>query len=186
MIKLTKMNKMGERGPGIRGSKFLPVGILAGPLAGIATSLLSNWKLAIFGLLIAVIGYQNFVSFEILKPVGLRTVPGVLQDLEKETERANAQIRIMAEQLTECDLSRERLKDKIAERNAEIDKWVAISTDLQENQTELSTALIELKKKSTTAVEIILEGPIPQTCEGAIKFLRDAVTNGELQWKPSG
>ena len=187
MIKLNKMSKMGERGPGSKSrSRFLPIGMIAGPAGSIVTALLSNWKLAIFGLLIAVIGYQNFMSFELLRPVGLRTVPGVIQDMEEAVEDAQNQVRIMAEQLAECEISRETLKDEIEDTNAEIQKWVDISNELQQSQSELSTALIELQRKSTAEVEIIVQGPIPQTCKGAIKFLRDAVTRGELKWNPSG
>ena len=186
MVKLRKKANMGERGPRSRGTRFLPVAALAGPASGLVSMLLSNWKLAIFGIFIAVISYQNLMAFEILRPFGLRTVPGVLQEVEEVQEKADNQIRIMAEQLTECELSRERLKDDIAERNEEIQQWVDLSTQLQANQTQLSAALIELQKKSQQDVEIIIQGPIPQTCDGAIKFLKDAVTRGELKWNTSG
>lgn len=187
MIKLRRMNNMGERGPGVKPrSRFLPIGMIAGPVGGIVTALLSNWKLSIFGILLAIIGYQNFVSFEILRPFGVRTIPGIIQQLDEEKEIADRQVRIISEQLVECEMSRERLKDNIAQTNLEIQKWVTVSNDLQKNQSELSTVLTELKNKSNTTVDIIIQGPIPQTCDGAIKYLKDAVTKGELKWKLNG
>ena len=182
MIRLTKMSKMGERGPGVKSSRFLPIGLIAGPAGGLVTALLKNWKMAIFGILIAVIAYQNTVSFEFLRIVGLRTVPGVLQDVEK----AERQVSILAEQLAECELGRETLKDEIAETNLQIDKWIELSQGLQQNQSTLSQALIDLKTKSTAELEIILSGPIPETCEGAVDLLREAVTKGDLVWKSGG
>ena len=183
MIKLTRMSKMGERGPGIKPrSRFLPLGMIAGPAGGLVTALLSNWKMAIFGVLIAIIAYQNFMSFEILRPFGIRTVAGVLQDLEATEKKAERQISVMAEQLAECEISREGLKDQIEQTNAQINQWVAVSQQLQEEQTRLTQALVDLRRKSTAELEIILQGPIPQTCEGAVKLLREAVTKGDLSW----
>ena len=182
MIKMSKMSNMGERGPGIRGSRFLPIGLIAGPAGGIVTALLKNWKLGIFGILLAILGYQNFISFEFLRPFGLRTVPGVIQDVEKAEQKAE----VLTEQLAECELGRDKLKDEILATNEQVQKWVDISTKLQNNQTTLSQALIDLKRKSTAELEIILQGPIPQTCKGAVDLLREAVTKGEIVWKTGG
>lgn len=179
MVKLRPMKKS-ERGPGVKaGSRFLPLGLIAGPAGGLVSALLKNWKLAIFAILVGFIFYQNYVSFELLKPFGFRTIPGVLQDSED-------QIRVLTAQLAECESSRENLKGAIQATNDQIQKWVDLSSKLQANQTQLSTALVDLKKKSTAELEIILQGPIPQTCEGAVKLLREAVTKGELSWKPGG
>ena len=180
MVKLERMPK-GSRGP-TTATRFLPLGLLAGPAGGIVTGLLSHWKLAIFALLIAFIGYQNYVSFEFLKPIGFRTIPGMQQDVDE----AEYQVSVIKEQLASCEMGREKLKVAIATTNAQIDKWVSLTQKLQAEQTHLSTALIDLKKKSTAELEIILQGPVPQTCEGAVKLLRDAITNGDLVWKSSG
>jgi len=182
MIKLHKTKRMGERGPGKR-ARFLPIGMIAGPASGFITMFLKNWKIGLFAILIAIIVYQNTVSFEFLKPVGLRTIPGMEQDIVKIQEQADRQVRIMAEQLAECEISRETLKDEIAASNAEVEKWVALSQSLQQSQNDLTQTLIDLKKTSTAELEIILQGPIPQTCKGAIKLLREAVTSGDLKWK---
>ena len=182
MVKLTP-KKRSERGSGApAGSRFLPLGLIAGPVGGGVSFLLSNWKVAIFLILLAIIGYQNYVSFELLKPFGLRTIPGVLQDAEK----AQALLDARDQQLAACEAGRETLKTEIAVTNAQIDKWVSLSQKLQADQATLSTALIDLQKKSTAELEIILSGPIPQTCEGAVKLLREAVTKGELSWKSGG
>lgn len=175
MISLRKIPKA-KLGPGSKaGSRFIPLGLVAGPVGGILSALLSNWKLAIFVLLGAFIFYQNYVSFELLKPFGWRTLPGIEQELA-----------VVKEQIQACEEGRTLLKQEIEVTNQQIEKWVALSEKLQDNQAQLSTALVDLKKKSTTELEIILQGPIPQTCEGAVKLLRDAVTNGELIWKTDG
>lgn len=166
--------------PGTKaGSRFIPLGLLAGPVGTVVSGLFSNWKLAVFALLAGFIFYQNFVSFEILKPFGFRTIPGILQDNED-------QIHVLSEQLAECEGSRERLKDAVESTNEQIQKWVDLSQKLQADQTRLSSALVDLKTKSTSELEIILQGPIPQTCEGAVKLLKEAVIKGELVWKSGG
>ncbi len=180
MIKLSRIPK-NKREPGVKaaGSRFLPLGMIAGPAGGVVSALLKNWKLAIFGLLIGFIFYQNYISFEVLKPFGFRTIPGVVQDYQD-------QVRVLTEQLEACESSRESLKVAIETRNEEIERWVNVTKDLQANQAQLSSALVDLKRKSTAELEIILQGPVPQTCEGAVKLLRDAVTKGELSWDSGG
>ncbi len=175
MIKLRTIPKA-KRGPETKaGSRFIPLAMVAGPAGGIVSALLKNWKLAIFAILVAAIFYQNYVSFELLKPFGVRTIPGIQQELT-----------IVQEQLAACEDGRALLKQEIETTNAQIEKWVTLSEKLQANQAKLTTTLVDLKKKSTAELEIILQGPIPQTCEGAVKLLRDAVTNGELSWKTGG
>lgn len=168
------------RGLGVKaGSRFLPLGLIAGPAGGIVTALLKNWKLAIFGLLLAFIFYQNYVSFELLKPFGFRTIPGMQQDLE-EAERI---VLVRDQQLEACEEGRTVLKAEIETTNAQIDKWAALTAKLQGEQSQLTTTLANLQEKSKAELEIILSGPIPQTCEGAVKLLREAVTSGELKWQ---
>jgi hypothetical protein len=182
MMNLRKMTKDKERGPGAPGSRFIPIGLLAGPAGGVVTSLLKNWKVALFGILLAIITYQNTVSFEILRPFGVRTIPGLVQDHEKELAKARREVRIAQEQAIECDLSRERLKGEIAATNAQVEKWVALSNKLRADQGKLSEELLKLKQQGEQEVQIILEGPIPQSCDGAMKLLREAITNGDLKW----
>jgi len=182
MMRLRKKTKMGEMGPGATGSRFIPIGLIAGPASGIVTTLLKNWKIALFGILIAVIAYQNTVTFELLRPFGVRTIPGLVQDYEEQLSDAKDEVRVAQEQVIECDMSRERLKGEIAATNAQVEKWAALSHKLQADQGKLSAQLIELKKQGDTQVQLILEGPIPQTCEGAMKLLREAATKGELKW----
>ena len=174
MIRLTKTGR-GTRNR--TASRFLPIGMLAGPAGSIVTALLSNWKLAIFGILLAVMGYQNFMSFEILRPFGLRTVPGVLQDVKK----AENQAAIVAEQYAECEVGREILKQKIADTNALIQQWSDASAQQQATLDQLGNTLQQLQEQSKAELEIIISGPIPQTCEGAFKLLRESA--GELTWE---
>lgn len=184
MVKLRRKGKGGEVGPG-RNTRFLPIpiGMLAGPAGAILPQLLKYWKVVLFAALIGLIAYQNTVSFEFLRIVGIRSVPGVLQDLEEVKEEADRKVAIAEEQLAACEAGRETLKAEIERTNNEIARWVALSEQLQADQSTLQSALIDLKQKSTAELEIILQGPIPQTCEGAVKLLRDAVTKGDLVWK---
>jgi len=161
-------------------SRFLPIPL--GLLGGIVPALLRNWKLGIFGLLIGVIVYQNFVPFEFLKPIGLRTVPGVIQDVQK----AENKISILEDQNQACELGREKLKVAIETTNAQIEKWVNLSQKLQANQTKLNAELIALKKQNAAEIEQILNEPTPKTCKGAVNLLKDAVINGDLSWRKDG
>lgn len=176
------MSKTQERGPGAPGSRFLPVGMLLNPTGGLLTAIIQNWRVIVFGILVAIIVYQNKMEWEVLSPFGLRTVPGVIQEYEDQLADAKEQVRVAQEQVTECDLSRERLKGAIEATNAQVEKWAALSNKLQLQHDHLSDELIRLNEQSEIQVQMILDGPIPQTCEGAIKLLRDSVVNGDLKW----
>lgn len=182
MMRLRRMAKTHERGPGAPGQRFLPLGLIAGPAGGLVTGLLKNWKLVIFGVLVATIAYQNTMKFELLKPFGLRTIPGVIQEFEGDLAKAEEKLRVAQEQIIECDLSRERLKGAIEATNAQVERWAALSNKLQSSHNNLSQELLDLKAKGDLEVKMVLDGPIPQTCEGAIKLLRDSVINGDLKW----
>lgn len=178
MKKLRRQPKTMDRGPGAKGTRLLPLGMIAGPAGGLVTALLKNWKMAVFALLIAIIAYQNTVSFELLRPFGLRTIPGLEQDIAKAEEK----VRQAQEQVIECDLSRERLKGAIEATNAQVERWAALTNRLQTEQSNLTEELIQLTEQTNTEIQVVLDGPVPQTCEGAIKLLRDAVTEGDLSW----
>ena len=78
------------------------------------------------------------------------------------------------------------MKGAIENQNAQIQQWVDLTQKLRADQAQLSTALVDLKRKSTAELEIILQGPVPQTCEGAVKLLREAVIKGDLAWPTGG
>jgi hypothetical protein len=182
MMKLRRMPKTQERGPGAPGARFLPIGLIAGPAGSILTGVLRNWKIVLFGILVAVITYQNTMTFELLQPFGVRTIPGIVEEYEDKLAKAEEKVRIAQEQVIECDLSRERLKGAIEATNAQVERWAALSSKLQAEHSNLSQELVKLTQQSNTEIQVILDGPVPQTCEGAIKLLRDAVTNGDLKW----
>ncbi len=119
------------------------------------------------------------MTLEVLKPVGFRTIPGILQEVEED----KLDFAALEQQLQACNIGAEKLKTEVEVTNQQIAKWVEVSKELQEGNAELNKALIDLKAQSTQEVEIILQGPIPQTCEGAMKLLRDASTKGDLSWQ---
>lgn len=133
-----------------------------------------HWKEVVAISAISLIFYQNFVSFEFLKWVGIRSIPGIEQEYEKKLD-------IKEQQLTECEASREVLKQQIDNTNAQIDQWASLSEQLQSQHTDLIEELEGMKKQSEQQVLDILEGPTPESCEAAIQFLRDAV-KGDLKW----
>lgn len=151
-------------------SRFLPLGLLSGG-SGLLAAIISNWKVILFGGLVAVITYQNTMTWEVLRPFGLRTIPGIIQD-SAET------IQIKQEQLDQCELGREKLKGEIEATNAQIDKWANLSQQLQNNQSKLSEELLKLKQKSDQEVQQILEQPVPPSCNEAMDLLRNAAIRG--------
>lgn len=184
MMQLRKMPKSQERGPGAPGSRFLPLGLIAGPAGGIVTTLLKNWKAVLFAVLIGIIAYQNTMKLEILSLVGLRTIPGVIQDYDKQVTDLKKELHDTQLQSLEYELANEKLKGAVGALNSQVEKWSALTGKLQEQNTALGQRLSELKHKSDEQVQAILNGPKPKTCEGAIQLLRDAAQGGAKWEKP--
>ena len=178
MMRLSYKSKTHERGTSTFRSRFLPLGLMLGPVGGIIQAIFGNWKIVIVGLLIAVVLYQNTVSVEFLKFAGVRTVPGLQQEIQQLTDNT----KVLKEHLVECNAGRDRLKEEIKTTNAQVQKWASLSNKLKQEQMSLKQQLADSSKKTDVEVNEILKGPIPQTCEGAIKLLRDAATKGELKW----
>ena len=144
-----------------------PIGPALGTFFG---TIVKNWKIVLFGCLIAFIFYQNYMTFEVLRPFGIRTIPGITQEIDKTKNELNV-----------CEVSRTSLKEAIDSTNDQINHWVRLSTSLQKQHDKLSEELVRLKKKSEEDVNAILNEPHPKTCEAAIQYLRDAVTTGDLK-----
>lgn len=128
-----------------------------------------NWKECAIAALIGTVVYQNFFETEWLKWFGLRTIPGLEQEID-----------IKKEQLQTCELSRERLKGAINSTNEQIDRWADLSQDLQQSHDKFVDQLDQMTEQRKKAAQEILNEPTPKTCEAAIQYLKDGT--GELQW----
>lgn len=149
---------------------FAPAKII-GLLKGSFVFVVKYWKQCLFIGMAGLIFHQNFMEWEVLKWVGIRTLPGIQQELV-----------VKDQQLELCEISREALKSEIESVNAQVDKWADVSKQLQNQHDELVAEIGEMRKKSEAAVQDILAGPTPETCEAAIEFLKEAA-QGELRWQ---
>ena len=142
-------------------------------IIGLVTStvkfLIEHWKECLFAGMAFTIFHQNFMEWEMLKWVGVRTIPGIEQELV-----------VKQEQLDECELSRANLKGQIDSTNAQVEKWADVSSQLQRQHDKLVEEITDMREKSRKAVEDILSEPTPKTCEAAIQYLRDA--KEDLRW----
>lgn len=132
------------------------------------------WKqILVIGMIVTIL-HQNFMQFEMLKWAGVRTIPGITQEYEQK-------LQVATEQLEECEAGRIELKSSIDTLNTQIDKWANVSSQLQTQHDELVLELTKMRKKSEQIVQDILSGPTPESCEAAMKYLRDSA--GDLKWK---
>jgi len=130
--------------------------------------LVENWKIILFGGMAAIIGYQNFVETRFL--FGAETIPS----LEKRLANAIDAVDI-------CKAGNDTLSAAIDERNAEVEKWQAISEVLEKDIKDLNSVLEGMRTKTNTAVAVILKDETPKTCKTAIDYLRDG--RKDLQWE---
>lgn len=131
--------------------------------------IVEHWKPITIISMVAVILYQNNFQTEYLKFVGLRTIPGIEEEIQ-----------VKEEQLAECEGSRVELKSQIESVNTQIQEWSDISSSLQEQNTKLEAELRNQAEESQKKVQDILDGYTPGTCEESIQYLKDAVE--ELKW----
>lgn len=153
---------------------FAPAKIM-GFLTNAAGFVVKYWRqIAVIGMVVAIF-HQNFMEWEALKWVGVRTIPGIEQEYKEE-------INVLTEQLATCEASRTELKQQIESVNSQIDQWANVSGQLQQQHDALVQELTDMKKQSQQAVQDILAGPTPETCEAAIQFLKEAA-QGDLKWQ---
>lgn len=154
---------------------FAPAKIVAF-IKGIFEFIFKYWKqIAIVGM-IGTIFYQNFMAFEALRLVGIRTIPGIIHEYKEELD-------VIEQQLQECEASRATLKHAINERNAEIERWVITSKNLQKDHDQLVKQIATMRQKSRDSINKVLKEPTPANCESSIQYLRDATR--ELKWSDS-
>ena len=148
---------------------FAPAKIM-GLIGNVAGFVIKYWKQCLFIGMAATIFHQNFMDKELLKWFGVRTIPGIERELV-----------VKEQQLAECEISREALKREIEAVNAQVEKWADVSKQLQNQHDDLVQEIGKMREKSQQAVQDILDGPTPESCEAAIEFLKEAA-QGDLRW----
>jgi len=76
--------------------------------------------------------------------------------------------------------SNAQLTQDIENRNAEIDRWRAVTNQLEESTALLQEEISEISVESNERIRIVEREVIPQECTGAMHFLYDSVP--ELQY----
>lgn len=146
-----------------------PLAWLLNPTA-LIEFMLKYWKeLAVIGMLLIII-YQNFANTELLRIIGLRTIPGLREEIVE-----------IQQNLDTCRDNKVKLQAAIEEQNRSIEQWEQVSTVLAERNQQLDTKIKNMKQKSQQNVTRILNEPTPQTCSDSINLLRNAA-QGELKW----
>ena len=128
---------------------------------------LRYWKQCfIIGLIVAVL-YQNFSPTRYL--LWIDTIP-YLRNQVTELETQN----------DEMQKANELLVVRIRKTNETILDWKKKSDALQAKLNKLNDTIEEHQEEVAIDVAEILAAPAPQTCEGSINYLIDAVE--DLQW----
>lgn len=146
---------------------FAPAKIISG-LKNTAGFVIKYWKQVAIASMLGLIFHQNFMEFELLKWVGIRTIPGIEHDYK--------------EQIEICKKDKAKLEGAIDSLNTQVDQWYTTSQDLQQEHNKLTNELIELKKQSEQQVQDILNEETPKDCQAAIQYLKDAAKGDELKW----
>ena len=151
--------------------KFIPS--IGSFFKNFAQFVIKYWKqLAVISMFLIIV-YQNFMTFEALKWIGLRTIPGIEQ-------QHSQQVFVLTQQLDACERGRQLLKSEIQDTNNRIQAWSEKTQQLQQQRDQLTDKLAKLQKQSDQTVQQILTQPTPQTCEQAIEYLKDGAQ--QLLW----
>lgn len=153
---------------------FAPAKIISGAKSSIAF-VVKYWKQLLIGALVFLVFHQNFMQFEFLKIVGVRTIPGIEQQYKDDIDRLKID-------LSDCRQSNERLKGAIESVNTQVDKWANVSSQLQKQHDELVEEITKMRKDTEQTVQNIFDEPTPETCEAAFDYLKDAAKSEELRW----
>lgn len=129
--------------------------------------LIANWKPIIFLCMAGMLAYQNFSGTRFL--FGADTIPSLNERLEAATKAINT-----------CKSGNDVLSSAIDDRNAEVDKWKKITTNLENDIGILQKDLDSARTKLNAEVDVILKEKTPETCEAAIDYLR--VGRKDLKW----
>lgn len=133
--------------------------------------IVEHWREVALASIIGLVVYQNFFEFEFLKWFGVRTVPGLEQDLHDQQQKLDA-----------CEASRQDLKDSIEQSNQQVREWQDLAEQRENQLTKLQEDLDDMKEQTDQEIEQILEQERPQTCEGSIDLIRESIKDGEFKW----
>ena len=136
-------------------------------IKAVGSVVLNYWRECIIALLLAVVIYQN--NFETRLFFGAQTIPALEADLA-----------IIKDNLNICKDGNAKLSAAIDENNIRIAAYKKLEEDMRGDIAKLKGELDAARAQTDSAVGVILNDPTPQTCEKAIKYLRDA--GKELQW----
>lgn len=147
----------------------------AGPALSAAKVFLSaNWKFVAVGVLVGLLAYQNFSATRFL--FWLPTIP----HLEQVVSEKDAEIKILKENLKVTIEANKNLTATIQAQNNVVDQWKAVSDKLELQHNAVTAQLNNMRRENTKAVEQILSGKTPETCEASIDYLREMRL--QLRW----
>lgn len=124
---------------------------------------MKHWQKFLVLLLVAIIYNQNFMTLQVFKVFGIETIPHLKQEWQ-----------LTKEDLDQCKQNKLVLESKIATLNDQIDRWAKVSSALQQKQNNLVAEIARLKAQSNQQVTDVLEGPVPESCEAAIDYLKQS------------
>lgn len=107
------------------------------------------------------------MTFQAFRIFGIETIPHIKQEMQ-----------LLEEDLQTCQQRKQTLETTIVTLNAQIDKWATVSTDLQDQHSQLATTIEQDRIESDQRVNEVLIGPTPESCDAAFEYLRDAATGG--------
>ena len=153
----------------------LPVGIALKALGWLTGAnikkaimfVVNNWRECLIAVLLAIVIYQNRMETRFF--FGAQTIPALEADLA-----------VVKANLDTCIAGNEALSTAIDENNAKILEYERLTQDLQASIDVLEGELDAARAETDAAVDDILNDPTPESCEDAIKYLRDA--RKELTW----
>lgn len=125
---------------------------------------LKNWKAIVA---FAVLGVALF---------GFLHVRG----LYKTIERKDHEISILQQRIDACKGNVEALETAIDQQNASIDAALKAGREAERRIRELEGELTEIEREHEREIKDILDRPRPETCEGAIDYLKNV--RGGLKW----
>lgn len=139
-----------------------------------ATLLLQYWKVGLFAILIAIIGYQNLSTYRWV--FGLDTIPA----LESKLEETRKQYETLKGQFDQVVDANKNLADAQDLLNKQIMEWKQVSEHLEKQNEKLARELADMRRQTDATVDSILKGKAPKTCTEAIQYLIDG--KDDLRW----
>ena len=125
------------------------------------------WKEMIVIGMAGMLVYQNFSETRFL--LWIETIPS----LEKRLETREAAF-------LACKDGNDKLSEAIDKRNTQIEEWRKLTEKHERDIAILQADLAAARANTNKEVDDILNDPTPQSCEEAIKYLRDGTE--DVKW----